>query len=63
MLFFKSTHCLICKEAFSRKNCFTRLGWRETQLSGFCEKCFDESCKDKKDEEWKNERIKPSNNN
>jgi hypothetical protein len=33
--------CVKCKEEFSAKNVFTPLGWKETQLSGFCEACFD----------------------
>jgi hypothetical protein len=33
--------CIFCKEPFSDKNVFTQLGWRETQISGMCEKCFD----------------------
>lgn len=33
--------CVFCKEPFSDKNVFTQLGWRETQISGMCEKCFD----------------------
>ena len=33
--------CIFCKEPFSDKNVFTPLGWRETQISGICEKCFD----------------------
>jgi hypothetical protein len=34
--------CLKCKEGFSDKNCFTPSGWRETQITGYCEKCFDQ---------------------
>lgn len=35
------THCLRCKDAFTGANVFTSLGWKETQISGFCESCFD----------------------
>jgi hypothetical protein len=38
----KITHCLNCKEEFSNKNVYSAAGWSETQISGFCEKCFDE---------------------
>lgn len=33
--------CVSCKEPYSDKNVFTQAGWRETLLSGLCEKCFD----------------------
>lgn len=33
--------CLVCGKGFSGANVRTRLGWRETQLTGFCETCFD----------------------
>jgi hypothetical protein len=36
------THCIECKEEFSKFNTFSPLGWKETQISGLCEKCFDE---------------------
>jgi hypothetical protein len=42
----KHVRCVSCNAGFSANNVFTRLGWRETQLSGFCEKCFDELFKD-----------------
>lgn len=35
------THCIDCHEGFSSVNTHTALGWRETQISGFCERCFD----------------------
>lgn len=34
--------CLACGEAFTAKNAHTAAGWRETQISGMCEDCFDE---------------------
>ncbi len=34
--------CFSCKEPFTEKNVFTVEGWRETEISGMCEKCFDE---------------------
>jgi len=37
----KIKHCIICEESFTEKNCFTDAGWRETQITGFCESCFD----------------------
>jgi len=36
------TECLRCKKTFSSENTHTNLGWMETQISGFCEDCFDE---------------------
>lgn len=35
------THCIACGEPFSDENVFTEAGWRETQISSMCEKCFD----------------------
>lgn len=43
------TNCLVCKEEFSNKNVYSREGWRETQISGFCEKYFDENTKEVED--------------
>lgn len=34
--------CLRCHEAFSEDNVRTPNGWRETQISGYCEDCWDE---------------------
>ena len=36
------THCINCQMAFSQENVMTSLGWVETQISGMCEKCFDD---------------------
>ena len=33
--------CRECKQPFSPANVQTRLGWAETQISGWCENCFD----------------------
>jgi len=40
----RPTHmfCVDCKKPFSLFNTHTAAGWRETQISGMCEKCFDE---------------------
>ncbi len=38
----KHVRCVQCNSGFGPQNTFTRLGWRETQISGFCEKCFDD---------------------
>jgi len=43
---FKNVRCVICDEYFTRDNVHTKAGWRETQLSGFCENCFDGLFKD-----------------
>lgn len=37
----KFKRCLSCNNRFSNDNVQTLLGWRETQISGFCERCFD----------------------
>lgn len=36
------TICVACKEPFSDANCRTQAGWQETQISGLCERCFDD---------------------
>jgi hypothetical protein len=38
----KHTSCAACKERFSDANCHTQAGWQETQISGMCERCFDD---------------------
>lgn len=35
-------HCLRCKDPFTEANVYTAAGWRETKISGFCERCFNE---------------------
>lgn len=37
----KYTLCVKCKCPFTSKNVHTIEGWRETQISGMCEDCFD----------------------
>lgn len=39
----KYTNCVGCTHRFSDENCFTEDGWKETQLSGLCERCFDDA--------------------
>jgi len=39
-------HCIKCREGFSPSNVYTDAGWRETKISGLCERCFDEICKE-----------------
>lgn len=53
MIDLKIKHCIICEESFTEKNCFTDAGWRETQISGFCESCFDGAFNGKKTEKIK----------
>ena len=43
--------CCSCNQAFSSHNVFTKLGWRETQISGMCEKCWDDLFKDADEED------------
>lgn len=33
--------CIECQQPFTRKNVYSDLGWKETQISGLCEECFD----------------------
>jgi hypothetical protein len=33
--------CLECKQPFSDRNTHSEAGWKETQISGLCEDCFD----------------------
>ena len=33
--------CHVCREDFSQGSASTPAGWRETQISGICETCFD----------------------
>jgi hypothetical protein len=34
-------NCFECKEPFGPSNVMTPPGWRETQITGYCEACFD----------------------
>ncbi len=34
--------CMNCEQPFSKANTHSVDGWRETQISGLCENCFDE---------------------
>lgn len=38
----KKTTCENCGRLFSKENVYSDAGWRETQISGYCEKCFDD---------------------
>lgn len=41
--------CYLCEGPFSSLNVRSAAGWRETQISGTCENCYDELFKDAKD--------------
>lgn len=43
--------CICCKEPFSDINVHTKEGWKETQISGMCETCFDDLFDGMEDEE------------
>lgn len=43
--------CVVCDKPFSKANTHTKEGWRETQVTGFCENCFDETFNDEEDED------------
>ena len=38
----KEARCFMCGEDFGPGNTRSSWGWRETQISGTCERCFDE---------------------
>lgn len=45
-------HCIHCKEKFKLKhNVFTEAGVRETRISGFCERCWDDLFADPDEQE------------
>lgn len=54
--YLKVKECLSCSAPFSGENTHTTAGWKETQISGFCENCFDEVTKEM-DEEDDNEQA------
>ena len=33
--------CINCSQPFTDKNVYSQDGWKETQISGMCEQCFD----------------------
>lgn len=43
------TQCVFCKQPFTNENVYSQMGWRETQISGSCEKCFDDICQEYQD--------------
>jgi len=46
--------CVDCGNAFTEENVHTADGWRETQISGLCEDCFDLATEEP-DDEWDDE--------
>lgn len=44
-------HCFQCKQPFTSENVYSDMGWRETQISGICEKCFDKMFEESEDHE------------
>jgi hypothetical protein len=41
--------CISCKLPFTAERIKTSAGWRETQISGMCEVCYDELFQDAQD--------------
>jgi len=41
--------CISCKQSFTAEIVKTSPGWRETQISGMCEVCYDELFEDAQD--------------
>lgn len=35
------THCKSCGNAFGNENTHTPAGWKDTQITGWCEDCYD----------------------
>lgn len=46
---FEYTRCVSCEQQFTDVNVYSELGWKETQISGLCETCFDEIVEDTED--------------
>ncbi len=42
----RTLSCVNCGAGFCGKNVHTKMGWQETQISGFCENCYDEMFKE-----------------
>ena len=47
----KASHlaCISCKLPFTAERVKTSAGWKETQISGMCEVCYDELFQDAQD--------------
>lgn len=43
------TKCVTCERPFTNDNVKTAAGWRETQITGICEECFDSLFEDDED--------------
>lgn len=41
--------CISCKQPFTAERVKTSAGWKETQISGMCEVCYDELFQDAQD--------------
>jgi len=37
----RNLKCMDCDQPFTQANVTTAAGWKETQISGFCEVCYD----------------------
>lgn len=46
----KYTKCKNCNKPFTDENVYSQDGWKETQISGICELCFDNITKEPEDE-------------
>lgn len=46
----KEDTCIVCHQPFTDKNVHSVAGWKEAQISGFCEDCFDDIMEEKGDE-------------
>ena len=46
------THCIDCGQPFTSENVHTVDGWKETQISGNCEDCFEKLFEGIEDENY-----------
>ena len=44
----KEVLCIVCGKP-AIENCYSDAGLREVEITGMCEKCFDETCEDDED--------------
>lgn len=45
------TNCVECGAGFTGANVVSCGGWRETQISGMCENCFDQMLEEESDDD------------
>jgi hypothetical protein len=53
-------NCVECGQPFTDKNVHSQAGWLETQISGFCEDCFDALFDEDEDEDEPEDDEEPA---